>query len=501
MKRAKWACFAGLFLVFGLFGFLQAAGVHQAEDEIPIEVVRLSDRVIVLKEDVMSNNITAIASKKGLVVVDNSGFPSTARKMRGIIEKEFNRTDFAYVINTHFHWDHAWGNQAFPEATIIGHMDCPVLMDGDREYVVTRVQYMRQRLEEQKNKLAQAAPDSKEADQMRRSMKQIERDIQDHSEGFVITPPQIIFNDRMALNLGDMTLKMYFFGRAHSGTDIFIHIPEEGILLTGDIFLDRRWLPLFAGQAELDIPKWIEVLSAVLDGKDRLTRVIPGHLDLWTPEKLDLWRDYIVDLWSGLQKAKAEGLAFEDAVARLPLGEKYLYLRENGHSDARIQEFHRGNLEAFWSQLAESAARLVREALTAGGADAGTKKFEELKADKGRYFFNERQFNMAGYGLLNSGRVDEAIAIFKMNVELFPQSWNVYDSLAEAYAVKGEKELAIRYYEKSLQLNPNNDNGKARLEALKKDASEDAQRAPGPDRLAEGPVPGCAPTRMIRRCS
>jgi glyoxylase-like metal-dependent hydrolase (beta-lactamase superfamily II) len=470
MRRAKWMCLAGFFVVLGLFCFLQAVEIHQAaEEEIPIEVVHLSDRVLVLKEDVMSNNITAISSKKGIIVVDNSGFPSTARKMRGIIEKEFSRSDFAFVINTHFHWDHAWGNQAFPEATIIGHADCPAMMDRDKEYIITRIEYMKKRLEEQKAKLGQAGPDSKEADQIRRSIRQTERDIKDHSEGFVITPPQVTFNDRMTWDLGDLTLKMYFFGRAHSGTDIFIHIPEEGVLLTGDIFLDRRWLPLFAGQPELDIPKWIEVLNTVLDGQDKLTQVIPGHLDLWTPEKLDLWRDYIVDLWSGLQKAREEGLAFEEAAARLPLGEKYYYLRENGHTDTRIQEFHRANLEAFWSQLVESAAQLVQEALRAGGREAGEKKFEDLKAERSRYFFNERQFNSAGYDLLNSGRFEEAVALLKMTVELFPESWNVYDSLAEAYGIKGERELAIRNYERSLELNPNNQNAKDQLKILKKD--------------------------------
>jgi len=474
LRRTQWTCLAGFLIVFGLFCFLQAAEIHQAaEEEIPVEVVRLSDRVLVLKEDVMSNNITAISSKKGIIVVDNSGFPSTARKMRRIIEKEFNRSDFAFVINTHFHWDHAWGNQAFPEAVIIGHADCPAMMDRDKEYIITRIEYMKKRLEEQKSKLGQAGPDSKEADQIRRSIRQTERDIKDHSEGFVITPPQVTFNDRMTWDLGDLTLKMYFFGRAHSGTDIFIHIPEEGVLLTGDIFLDRRWLPLFAGQPELDIPKWIEVLNTVLDGQDKLTQVIPGHLDLWTPEKLDLWRDYIVDLWSGLQKARAEGQGYEDAAARLPLGEKYYYLRENGHTDTRIQEFHRANLEAFWSQLVESAAQLVREALRAGGREAGTRKFEELKADKGRYFFNERQFNSAGYVLLNSGKMDEALALFKMNVELFPKSWNVYDSLAEAYAAKGERELAIQFYEKSLELNPDNQNAKDQLKNLRQERKKE----------------------------
>jgi len=447
---------------------LAAAVWPQAEEEIPVEIVRLSDKVLVLKEDVMNNNITAIASKKGLVIVDNSGFPSTARKMRGIIEREFKRTDFAFVINTHFHWDHAWGNQAFPEAMIIGHADGPAFMARDREYVVTRIQYFRQRLEEQKAKLGQADPNSAEAQNIRRSIKQTERDIRDHSDGFVITPPQITFNDRMTWDLGDLTLKMYFFGRAHSGTDIFIHIPEEGILLTGDLFLDRRWLPLFAGEPELDIAKWIEVLHTVLDGPGKLTQVISGHLDLWTPEKLDLWRDYIVDLWGGLQKARAEGLGFEEAASRLPLGEKYYYLRENGHSDARIQEFHRGNLEAFWSQLVESAARLVQEAITAGGTEAGLKKFAELKSQKERYYFNERQFNLAGYSFLNSGRIDEAIAVFRMNVELFPGSWNVYDSLAEAYANKGETQLAIQNYERSIELNPSNQNAKDKLINLKK---------------------------------
>jgi len=457
---------------FGLvisFVLLVSIVLPQTEQDIPIEVVRLSERVLVLKEDVMGNNITAIASKKGLIVVDTSFYPSTARKVRGIIEKEFKRTDFAFVINTHFHLDHAWGNQVFPEATIIGHAECPSMMDRDRENIVARIQNLKRRLEEQKSKLSQADPNSQEADVIRRSIRLMERDIKDHSDGFIITPPNVTFNDRMTWDLDDITLKMYFFGRAHSGADIFIHIPEEGILLTGDIFLDRRWLPLFAGQPELDIPKWIDVLHSLLDGQDKLIQIIPGHLDLWTPEKLDMWRDYIAELWNGLQRAKAEGLSFEAAAERLPLAEKYLYLRENGHTDARIQEFHRGNLEAFWSQLVESAAQLVQDAILAEGAENGLKKLAELKAQKDRYFFNERQFNSVGYSFLATGRTDDAIAVFKMNVELFPKSWNVYDSLAEAYAGKGETELAIKNYERSLEINPENQNAKNHLKNLKKD--------------------------------
>ena len=65
------------------------------------------------------------------------------------------------------------------------------------------------------------------------------------------------------------------------------------------------------------------------------------------------------------------------------------------------------------------------------------------------------------------GKLKEAIELFKMNVQLYPESWNVYDSLGEAYATAGETALAIQNYEKSLQLNPKNETGRAALAKLK----------------------------------
>ena len=63
-------------------------------------------------------------------------------------------------------------------------------------------------------------------------------------------------------------------------------------------------------------------------------------------------------------------------------------------------------------------------------------------------------------------KIKEAIEIFKMNVEMYPESWNVYDSLGEGYMNDEQKELAIKNYEKSLELNPDNENGKAMLRRL-----------------------------------
>lgn len=80
----------------------------------------------------------------------------------------------------------------------------------------------------------------------------------------------------------------------------------------------------------------------------------------------------------------------------------------------------------------------------------------------------ENRFNQIGYYLLNQKMYSQAIEIFKLNVKLYPDSWNVYDSLGEGYMLNGDKQLAIKNYKKSLELNPNNTNGIEMLKKLEK---------------------------------
>jgi CubicO group peptidase (beta-lactamase class C family) len=80
---------------------------------------------------------------------------------------------------------------------------------------------------------------------------------------------------------------------------------------------------------------------------------------------------------------------------------------------------------------------------------------------------DEANLNGFAYRLLFSGSVSDAVQVFERNVKQYPQSSNVYDSLGEAYIKAGEKEKAIQNYEKSLELDPKNDNAKERLKKLK----------------------------------
>jgi len=149
--------------------------------------------------------------------------------------------------------------------------------------------------------------------------------------------------------------------------------------------------------------------------------------------------------------------------------------------------FHRRNLQAFWAQIKPSAAAAVQEELERGGIDAARARFAAMHSDaRHTYFIEEARFNALGYRLLGQGQTGAAVAVFEMNVEAFPASWNAYDSLGEALMNAGQREAAIANFRKSLELNPGNANARRMLQRLGVDAGPPAQ----PDRLPPPPPRG-----------
>ncbi len=97
------------------------------------------------------------------------------------------------------------------------------------------------------------------------------------------------------------------------------------------------------------------------------------------------------------------------------------------------------------------------------GLDESLQFFETLQEEKQ---LNERGMNILGYRLLWVERINDTIRVFNLNIAAFPESWNVYDSLAEAYMIAGENDKAVKYYQKSLEINPDNENAKKKLNEL-----------------------------------
>jgi len=472
--RAKNICLILIFLMA-----VSAPGLCP-EETAPFRINRLSPRVLILTEiSPMENMIVALASRKGLVVVDTTGSPQTAGLARQVISREFGRKDFVWVIDTHYHWDHTYGNAAFEDVPVIIQENALPRIQEDEAGLAEYLADLERAAADLSRQISEAAPQSAAFQALQLRSAFFARNLEGMKGRDRLVRPTVTFNDRLTLRLDDLTVNLIFFGRAHSGSDIFVHIPEEGLLITGDLFLERVWLPLFSGQIELDIPRWIEVLDDVLAPEANVRWVVPGHRDVWNRDKLGLWRDYIADLWRVVQEAKKDNLDVPAILAQHPLAPQFDYLKGLGHEDAALSRFHERNVRSFFGQLFPSAAVEIGRVAREKGVEAAQARFRLLRSEKPATFrFEEREFNSLGYEFLGLRKIPEAIALFQMNVELFPASANVYDSLAEAFMLSGDRDQAIANYRRSLEFNPNNQNAKDMLQKLQ-DKTDSHKNAAG----------------------
>jgi len=118
----------------------------------------------------------------------------------------------------------------------------------------------------------------------------------------------------------------------------------------------------------------------------------------------------------------------------------------------------------------KSIAKVIYEAIVEKGMETAVRQYDEFKKNHPKeYNFAANELNSLGYYLLQTKKIKEAIEIFKLNVKVYPKYANGYDSLAEAYMLNGDKELAIKNYAKSLELNPKNTNAIDMLNKIKKE--------------------------------
>ena len=115
----------------------------------------------------------------------------------------------------------------------------------------------------------------------------------------------------------------------------------------------------------------------------------------------------------------------------------------------------------------QSIAKTLSVTIASGGVEQAVRQYHELKAAQpAAYNFDEGELNSLGYNLVRVRRFKDAIRIFQLNVEAYPQSSNAYDSLAEGYMDEGDKPQAVANYEKSFELNPKSRNAVRMLQKL-----------------------------------
>jgi tetratricopeptide (TPR) repeat protein len=166
--------------------------------------------------------------------------------------------------------------------------------------------------------------------------------------------------------------------------------------------------------------------------------------------------------------------------ALFQLGETY---REMGEFE-KARDFYRQFLEIretdatmIYQRLNEiermidsSAAYRIEQEIKKRGIQAGLRKYRAIRSDpNSELYFDESEMNALGYRLMQTDQIESAMEIFKLNVQLYPNSANAYDSLGEVYLKMGDNERAVKNYKKSLELNPRNNNARETLRKLGKE--------------------------------
>ncbi|HEU4638083.1 MAG TPA: serine hydrolase, partial [Candidatus Binatia bacterium] len=159
---------------------------------------------------------------------------------------------------------------------------------------------------------------------------------------------------------------------------------------------------------------------------------------------------------------------FSTMIARFPKEKNLIVILDNtAQNTGRLSETL---TQILYNQPYEppkmSIVPVLEKTINEKGIEAGIAQYRDLKAKQSvAYDFAESELNNLGYRVMRAGKVKEAVEIFKLNVEAYPNASNTYDSLAEAYMNLNEKDLAISNYKKAIELDPKNTGA---VEALKR---------------------------------
>jgi glyoxylase-like metal-dependent hydrolase (beta-lactamase superfamily II) len=412
----KWKCRnITMVTAIGISASLISQWVAAQPPEVAVR--RLSDRVLILNvPGAQSTNVIALNSKEGVVVVDTEVSPGIADAIRQRIHREFESDRIKVVINTHGHGDHVYGNQVFANAVIVAHETVRSAMEageGRREATAARLGKVVASL---RSRLETLPPDSESTGALKDKIAYYESMQRGLGDGFRLTLPTLSFSEELRMDLGDLTLELKWFGTSHSDGDILVYCPEEGLLMTGDLFAPGVD-PYVDSERIEQFPRWIESLEEIEGRSASLATIVPGHGDVFAPADLE------------------PTLAFVREQER-----KYL-----------------GKVSGFFE---------ARKALQAEGVEAGILSLRQSAARPERYYLIHSELDSYAFHLMMDGRVEDALQIFVALAELFPESDVAFDSLGEAHMRSGNTELAAADFRRALELNAENRNAATKLAEL-----------------------------------
>lgn len=283
-------------------------------------------------------NSPVILTAIDALIVDSSITPAAGRALAQDL-KAITDKPIRYVVDSHYHYDHSFGNQVFDrDAQVIGHQNTLIRMPGSMEQFTyqSSVRPVPERVAALKERLV------KEADPQQKAA--LERQIAsslaylEQVKETVITLPNLTFTDSITINHGGREMQIKYFGRGHTDTDVVVFLPKERIVATGDLM---ESIVSYMGDS---YPQdWIATLDR-LKALDFDT-VMPGHGVVFQGKtKITAFQQYLRDVITQVDAFRRQGLSAEDAAARVDLTKhagEFAQIRAVGVDVATVRRLYR----------------------------------------------------------------------------------------------------------------------------------------------------------------
>jgi cyclase len=259
-------------------------------------------------------NAAIILLDDSVLVVDTHSKPSAARALIEQIKKLTDKP-VKYVVNTHFHWDHYQGNQAYPSSWPAGVeiISSEATRASIEQRGIPRVRHQIVVLPQEIAQLRadlEKATDPRQKEELRSNLAGAE-DYLAELKSMQVVLPTLTFDHSLILHQKSRTVEILWLGKAHTDGDVFVFLPKEKVLVTGDAL--HGWTPFMADSYPYD---WIETLNVA--EKLDFTQVIGGHGDVMQgKQKFELWKQYFGDLLSQTAEAYSQGATEDEAVKQV----------------------------------------------------------------------------------------------------------------------------------------------------------------------------------------
>jgi glyoxylase-like metal-dependent hydrolase (beta-lactamase superfamily II) len=322
---------------------------HLIDDQLPVKIHQISENVLFIEQGWgWSTNISAILTSEGIVIVDTGNYPGTAKIIREEIETRLG-AKACLVINTHGHWDHAMGNQAFENLPILAHENATAQMQRWGSNTEAYIPALEKAINRDIAKLSEESIGEEEKKKTEDYIRCMQRALVEMKEGYKAVYPTLTYADSYRIQKGDTAFELLYLPGIHNNASQVILDRKNKVLFVGDAF-SKKYLPYLDENAMSGLESWLFKLLTMTD--EKIETVIGGHGKIMSGQELRLQLQYIDKISREVKKLVESGNQLSQALETMTISNSFPEVSqlENVYSG---ENQHLKNIERLWNYYQE----------------------------------------------------------------------------------------------------------------------------------------------------